>query len=255
MRSKAPAPSPHSVLKWLRTSWQSPFPMMKPPINRSYARLLTSNKHSNFEILCSRRMVKYNNMELWWQCGLQHYFKLPRLSSELLDERNDSNSPCGHISAHWTCTSCSQKVSSTFSFSASAQNSTMLEQQHIIESVRFLLLASVTSISLLVYFPETPLRGTGLVLELVPTDVALKSGRHISDSDDAAAKMRSDRWQLDFLQFHIHWQIKNCYWTRGVPTIWHTCWKSGWGLPIGKYKHIPSYPTGTEKLHRLWMNH
>ena len=36
---------------------------------------------------------------------------------------------------------------------------------------------------------------TALVLELVPTAVVLKSGRHISDSDAAAAEMSLVRWQ------------------------------------------------------------
>ena len=35
---------------------------------------------------------------------------------------------------------------------------------------------------------ETPLGRTALLLELVPTAVVLNSGRHISDSDAAAAK-------------------------------------------------------------------
>ena len=37
------------------------------------------------------------------------------------------------------------------------------------------------------------------MLELVPTDVVLKSGRHISDSDAAAAEMSLVRLQPDFL--------------------------------------------------------
>ena len=37
------------------------------------------------------------------------------------------------------------------------------------------------------------------MLELVLTDVVLKLGRHISDSDDAAAEMSLVRWQPDFI--------------------------------------------------------
>ena len=37
------------------------------------------------------------------------------------------------------------------------------------------------------------------MLELVPADVVLKSGRHISDSDAAAAEMSLVRWQPDFI--------------------------------------------------------
>ena len=48
-------------------------------------------------------------------------------------------------------------------------------------------------------FKETPLRSTGLVLELVPTDVVLQSGRHIPDSEAAAAEMSLVRWQPDFI--------------------------------------------------------
>ena len=41
------------------------------------------------------------------------------------------------------------------------------------------------------------------MLELVPADVVLKSGRHISDSDAAAAEMSFVRWQLILSQYHI----------------------------------------------------
>ena len=37
------------------------------------------------------------------------------------------------------------------------------------------------------------------MLELVPADVVLKSGMHISDSDTAAAEISLVRWQLDFI--------------------------------------------------------
>ena len=37
------------------------------------------------------------------------------------------------------------------------------------------------------------------MLELVPADVVLKSGRHIPDSDAAAAEMSLVRWQPDFI--------------------------------------------------------
>ena len=37
------------------------------------------------------------------------------------------------------------------------------------------------------------------VLVLVSTDVVLKSGRHISDSEAAAAEMSLVRWQPDFI--------------------------------------------------------
>ena len=46
---------------------------MKPPINRSYARLLmlTSYKHLNFQILCSLRMFYYNSIEMWFTALFQ----------------------------------------------------------------------------------------------------------------------------------------------------------------------------------------
>ena len=37
------------------------------------------------------------------------------------------------------------------------------------------------------------------MLELVPADVVLKSGRDISDSDAAAAEMSLVRWHPDFI--------------------------------------------------------
>ena len=37
------------------------------------------------------------------------------------------------------------------------------------------------------------------MLELVPTDVVLQSGRHIPDSEAAAAEMSLVRWQPDFI--------------------------------------------------------
>ena len=37
------------------------------------------------------------------------------------------------------------------------------------------------------------------MLEFVPADVVLKSGRHISDSEAAGAEMNSVRWQPDFV--------------------------------------------------------
>ena len=53
-----------------------------------------------------------------WSCGLQHYFKLPRLSSELIDESYDSESPCAtylhrinqtkHCQCCHCCAHCSQ---------------------------------------------------------------------------------------------------------------------------------------------------
>ena len=45
-------------------------------------------------------------------------------------------------------------------------------------------------------FHENPLRSTGLVLELILTDVVLKSGRHISDSDNAAAEIMNEFSQM-----------------------------------------------------------
>ena len=48
-------------------------------------------------------------------------------------------------------------------------------------------------------FKETRLSSTGLALELVPADVVLQSGRHIPDSDAAAAEMSLVRWQPGFI--------------------------------------------------------
>ena len=55
-------------------------------------------------------------------------------------------------------------------------------------------------------FHETPIRQTGLVLELVPTAVVLKSGRHISDSDVSEAEMSLGRWQPDFIAISSTWK-------------------------------------------------
>ena len=45
-----------------------------------------------------------------------------------------------------------------------------------------------------------------MLLELVPTAVVLKSGRHISDSDVSEAEMSLGRWQPDFIAISSTWK-------------------------------------------------
>ena len=84
-------------------------------------------------------------------------------------------------------------------------------------------------------FHETPLRSTGLVLELVPADVVLKSGRHIPDSDAAAAEMTLVRWQPDFIAIPYS-SKKSLLDQRCTDRLTHVL--KIWLRPtIGKYKH------------------
>ena len=146
-------------------------------------------------------------MKLWFTALFLVSGKLPRLSSELLDESNDPDSPCGHISAQdqsdEALSHCSQHGSQRESL---LHFFSIFPKFHHARTAAHNQVCKVLATSLRTHlathwslFKETRLSSTGLALELVPADVVLQSGRHIPDSDAAAAEISLVRWQPDFI--------------------------------------------------------
>ena len=135
-------------------------------------------------------------MELWF-AALFQAAEPRRLSSELLDKSNDSNSPkapCVHISAH-------KAFSMLYPLQSGwkSEGKSLALLHHSLKFHHARITAHNQVCKVLATFLQKYLAAQGLVLELVPTDVNLKSGRNISDSETCRSRKSLVRWQPHFI--------------------------------------------------------